>query len=170
MYIVNNKVTDMIVGKFKTDGEFIDFMNTILKENGDENFSIIGVSDAEEYLDDYCDNLELVAETYTVSLTFTDISEESPYEAVQKIIGWIKEDGVNNLVFDVTNEITDEKFTVDMDAEGDVAVLPNVPNQELIDMVLERIKKDVQDGDVTSVNEMLKSIPEEYLVSYLPQK
>jgi hypothetical protein len=170
MYIVNNKETDLIIGKFKTDAEFIDFMNTILKENGDENFSIIGVSDAVEYLNDYCDNLELVAETYTVSLTFTDISEASPYEAVQRIIGWIKEDGVNNLVFDVTNEITDEKFTVDMDAEGDVAVLPNVPNQELIDMVLEQIKKDVQDGDVTSVNEMLKSIPQEYLVSYLPQK
>lgn len=71
MYTVKNKVEGKIVGNFKSDGEFIDFMNTILKDNGDENFSIIGVSDAEEYLQDFCEDLELIEPlSYAVILNF----------------------------------------------------------------------------------------------------
>lgn len=61
--------------------------------------------------------------TYTVSLTFTDISEKSPLDATKKIVDWIR-DGVDNMIFDVTDELTGEKFTVDLDDE-DSPVLPN---------------------------------------------
>jgi hypothetical protein len=40
--------------------EFIDFMKSIVIENEDFDYSILGVSDAKEYMEDYCGNLELV--------------------------------------------------------------------------------------------------------------
>ncbi len=43
-----------------SDSELIEFVEKIVKENGDENFSILGVSDAMEYLEDYCPNLTLL--------------------------------------------------------------------------------------------------------------
>ena len=35
----------------------IDFMKKIAIENEDFDFSILGISDSKEYLEDYCDNL-----------------------------------------------------------------------------------------------------------------
>ena len=175
MYVVKNTVTDMIIGKFN-EIEFIDFMNNIRIENEDVDFSILGVSDAEEYLEDYCSNLKLLdtsEHTYEISLTFTDIQENSPLEAVKKIIGWIKDDGVDNMIFEVRNEMTDEKVTVDMSEDENDAVLPVKPdqaNQDLVDTVLGEIKKDVLSGDVTAIEGMLLCVPEHILISYLPEK
>lgn len=170
MYIVNNKVTDIIVGKFKTDNDFIDYVSGLVKENGTEDFSVLGVSDAKEYIEEYCDNLELLDptnSTYTISLTFSDIAETTPLNAVEKIIGWIKNDGVDDMVFDVQNEITGENFTVDMDADKEVTVLPYEVEQPLIDKVLTKIKKDIEVGDVTALEVFLKSLHEEKLYPYL---
>ena len=66
-----------------------------------------------------------IKETYTVSLTFTDIDSKNPLEAVKKIIGWIKDDGVDHMIFDVIGETSNNKFTVDMSEEEEDAVLPN---------------------------------------------
>lgn len=66
-----------------------------------------------------------IKETYTVSLTFTDIDSKNPLEAVKKIIGWIKDDGVDHMIFDVTGEISNNKFTVDMSEEEDAVLLNN---------------------------------------------
>lgn len=41
--------------------------------------------------------------------------------------------------------------------------------QELIDLVLEQIKKDIDDGDLTALEELLGFIPEENLQGYLPE-
>lgn len=43
-----------------TDNELIDFTNSIRIENEDFDFSILGVSDAIEYIEEYCSNLDLV--------------------------------------------------------------------------------------------------------------
>ena len=43
-----------------SDKELIDFVNLIRIENEDFDFSIIGVSDAVEYLEDYRSNLDLL--------------------------------------------------------------------------------------------------------------
>ena len=43
-------------------------------------------------------------------------------------------------------------------------------NEKLIDMVLEQIKADVESGDLTATAELLKFVPEKYLVGYLPEE
>lgn len=60
-YTVNNTVEDKIIFH-GVERNFIAFMKRILKENEDEDMSILGVSDAIEYLEDYCDNLEMIAD------------------------------------------------------------------------------------------------------------
>ena len=59
MYKVYNNVEGKIVFT-GNESEFIDFMRKIAIENEDFDFSILGASDAKEYLKDYCDNLVLV--------------------------------------------------------------------------------------------------------------
>jgi hypothetical protein len=44
------------------------------------------------------------------------------------------------------------------------------PTQELIDEVLEQIKKDIADGDLSALDEMLQAMPINQLVAYLPEK
>ena len=42
------------------DVELLEFVAKISKENEDENMSFIGVSDAIEYIEIYCDNLAII--------------------------------------------------------------------------------------------------------------
>jgi hypothetical protein len=49
---------------------------------------------------------------------------DSPKEAVDKIAKWIKE-GVDDMIFDAENEITGDKFTVDLSEDEEDQVLPN---------------------------------------------
>ncbi len=56
--VVYNNIEDKNI--FEGDeNQFIDFMKKIVIENEDYDFSIIGLSDAIEYLEDYCSNLEI---------------------------------------------------------------------------------------------------------------
>lgn len=43
-------------------------------------------------------------------------------------------------------------------------------NQKLIDRVLKEIKSDVQMGDLTAIEELLRFCPEENLLHYLPEE
>lgn len=43
-------------------------------------------------------------------------------------------------------------------------------NQKLIDRVLDFIEKDVLAGDMSAVEELIKSIPEKRLMAYLPEE
>lgn len=43
-------------------------------------------------------------------------------------------------------------------------------NKDLIDHVLDQIKKDVEMEDMTAIEELIKDIPEEKLNSYLPEE
>lgn len=45
-----------------------------------------------------------------------------------------------------------------------------MPNQELLDAVLEQIRRDVEIGDFSCIEELLKFVPEENLKAYLPEK
>ena len=56
--IVYNNVEDKNVFE-GNESQFIDFIKKIVVENEDYDFSIIGLSDAIEYLEDYCSNLKL---------------------------------------------------------------------------------------------------------------
>jgi hypothetical protein len=62
--------------------------------------------------------------TFTVKLEFTDIDAKDPLSAVKKIVEWINE-GVEEMSFDVINEVTQEKFTVDLSEDEESMVLPN---------------------------------------------
>jgi hypothetical protein len=43
-------------------------------------------------------------------------------------------------------------------------------SQELVDLVLKQIVADVQSGDLTAIEELLRSVPPETLVNYLPEE
>lgn len=60
MYRILHNIDNEKITTLNSDKEFIEFVELIVKENGDTNFSIIGVSDAKEYLEDYCPNLTLL--------------------------------------------------------------------------------------------------------------
>jgi hypothetical protein len=62
--------------------------------------------------------------SYSVSLTFTDILAENPLEATKKILKWIEEDS-NTMIYDVIDEETNDKFTVDLSEDDEDAVLSN---------------------------------------------
>ena len=61
---------------------------------------------------------------FTVSLTFTDIVAKNPLEATKKILKWIEEDS-NMMIYDVEDETTGDKYTVDLSEDDEDAVLPN---------------------------------------------
>ena len=69
MFTVYNNLENKVVF-VGNDYEFITFMKKIVTENGDTDYSIIGVSDATEYLDDYCSDLELVEDRNTEPVFF----------------------------------------------------------------------------------------------------
>jgi hypothetical protein len=59
------KIYNNVEGKIIFDGnesDFIDFVKKIVIENEDYDYSVLGVSDAVEYIEDYCGNLELIEE------------------------------------------------------------------------------------------------------------
>ena len=41
--------------------------------------------------------------------------------------------------------------------------------QELLDMALEQIRVDVERGDLTAIEELLRNVPEDALVSFLSE-
>ncbi len=42
-------------------------------------------------------------------------------------------------------------------------------NQTLIDAVIEQIQRDIAEGDLTALEELLKFVPETNLQAYLPE-
>lgn len=71
------------------------------------------------------DNTEHVdnMQTYSVSLTFTDIQADNPLEAAKTILKWLVD--AETMIYDVEDELTGNKFTVDLSEDDDNAVLPN---------------------------------------------
>jgi len=59
MYKVYNNIEDEILFN-GNEREFIQFMNLIKSENYDYEITIIEVSEAIEYLEKYCGNLDLI--------------------------------------------------------------------------------------------------------------
>jgi hypothetical protein len=62
--------------------------------------------------------------TFTVSVEFTDMEAKSVLHAAKKACNWLlKNEDARNMIYVVTNEETDEKFTVDLSEDDDNAVL-----------------------------------------------
>ena len=77
------------------------------------------------------DNIEVTNEmkSFMVSITFECVHAKTPLEAAKIVAKWlVEDDGEGNafdMVYDVVDEITNEEFIVDLDADDDYAVLPN---------------------------------------------
>ena len=77
------------------------------------------------------DNIETSnkSSSYTVSITFECVGAKNPLEAAKIVAKWLVEDDEHgnafDMVYEVDDEITNEKFIVDLDADDDYAVLPN---------------------------------------------
>lgn len=97
MYIVKNNVINKIIGEFKTDGEFIDFANKVRNMNGHYDFSILGVSDATEYIEDYCDHLELIDMNDLIDSVINQIKEDIGHSDLTAIVELLKSVPVENL-------------------------------------------------------------------------
>jgi len=63
MYSLVNNLDNKVIANLKNDSELIDKVSKIVIENEDFDFSILGISDAKEYIEDYCDNLDLVVDS-----------------------------------------------------------------------------------------------------------
>lgn len=65
--------------------------------------------------------------TYTVSVTFDNMTAKSPKEAALKAAQWLVEnEDAYMMIYDVIDEDTNEKYTVDLsEADGSIATLPN---------------------------------------------
>ena len=66
--------------------------------------------------------------SYKVSVVFTDQKFHTPLEAAKYTAEVLKEES-NQVIYDVVDEETGEKFTVDLSEEDDDAVLPNTENE-----------------------------------------
>ena len=63
MYTLINTLDCKINAELKNDSELIDKVNQIRIENEDFDFSILIVSDAIEYIEEYCDNQTLAKDS-----------------------------------------------------------------------------------------------------------
>jgi hypothetical protein len=61
------------------------------------------------------------------------------------------------------------KFVGDTRCLLELSQFQETYKQEIVDEVLENIKKDVADGDLTAIEELLKFLPIENLKNYLPE-
>lgn len=58
MYKIYNNVDDKIIFQGK-EIDFIEFVKDMVEENKNYDYSILGVSDAIEYIEDYCNGLQI---------------------------------------------------------------------------------------------------------------
>ena len=63
MYSIVNNLENKVIATSDSDRELIDKVDDIRVENEDVNFSVLGISDAKEYIEDYCDNLDLLIDS-----------------------------------------------------------------------------------------------------------
>ena len=60
MYSLVNNIEGKVIAKLKNDSELIDKVIKIVRENEDFDFSVLGIGDAIEYIELYCNNLDLL--------------------------------------------------------------------------------------------------------------
>ena len=60
MYSLVNNIENKVIATFDSDIELIYVVDNIRVENEDVDFSVLGISDAKEYIEEYCANLDLL--------------------------------------------------------------------------------------------------------------
>ncbi len=63
MYSLVNNIENKVIATLDSDRELINKVDDIRVENEDVDFSVLGISDAKEYIEDYCHNLDLLIDS-----------------------------------------------------------------------------------------------------------
>ncbi len=63
MYSLVNNLDNKVIANLSNDRELIDKVSKIVIENEDFDFSVLGISDAKEYIEEFCDNLDLLVDS-----------------------------------------------------------------------------------------------------------
>ena len=63
MFTLINTIENKVIAELKSNLEVINKVSAIAIENEDYDFSVLGISDAKEYIEEYCDNLALVQDS-----------------------------------------------------------------------------------------------------------
>jgi hypothetical protein len=86
MFTLVNLIENKVIAEPKNVVELIDKLDKIRIENEDFDFSILGLSDAIEYIEDYCDNLDLLEDSKVnefLSNHSIEVSENEPDHYVE---------------------------------------------------------------------------------------
>ena len=86
MFTLVNLIENKVIAEPKNVVELIDKLDKIRIENEDFDFSILGLSDAIEYIEDYCDNLALLEDSEVnefLSNHSIEVSENEPDHYVE---------------------------------------------------------------------------------------
>ena len=91
------------------------------------------------------DNTEHIENSFTINISFDFVNGTNPLDVAKEVSEWLK-DGAENMIYDVTNDTTGEKFTVDLSEDDADAVLPNNDNpviqkNKLIDDIQKIVKE-----------------------------
>jgi hypothetical protein len=63
MYSIVNNLENEVIANLTSDAQLLTQVRAIAIENEDLDFSVLGISDAIEYIEDYCENLDLVIDS-----------------------------------------------------------------------------------------------------------
>ena len=63
MYTLVNNIESKVIATLDSDRELINKVDDIRVENEDVDFSVLGISDAKEYIEVYCSNLDLLIDS-----------------------------------------------------------------------------------------------------------
>ena len=63
MYTIVNNIENKVIANLSNDSELINKVQAIVLENEDVDFCVLGISDAKEYIEGYCDNLDLLIDS-----------------------------------------------------------------------------------------------------------
>jgi len=63
MYSLVNNLDNKVIATLDSDRELINKVDDIRVENEDVDFSVLGISDAKEYIEVYCSNLDLLIDS-----------------------------------------------------------------------------------------------------------
>jgi hypothetical protein len=86
MFTLVNLIENKVIAEPKTTFGLINKLDKIRIENEDFDFSILGLSDAIEYIEDYCDNLDLLEDSKVnefLSNHSIEVSENEPDHYVE---------------------------------------------------------------------------------------
>lgn len=63
MFTLINTIENKVIAELKSETELIDKVSKIVIENEDFDFSVLGLSDVTEYIEDFCDNLAILKDS-----------------------------------------------------------------------------------------------------------